>query len=92
MPGGRGGGASSDSDRLLSGCQGLKRILLLRICGRFVDVVRTMTLTFRTPSARPECRCGPVLTALVVFSPMVVNSRPTRPATLGASTTIVWKT
>ena len=26
MPGGRGGGASSDSDRPLSGCQGLQRI------------------------------------------------------------------
>ena len=28
MPGGRGGGASSDSDRPQSGCQGLQRILL----------------------------------------------------------------
>lgn len=92
MPGGRGGGAFSDSDRPLSGCQGLQRILLLRICGRFVDVVRTMTLTFRTPSALPEGRCGPVLTALGVFGPMVFNRRPTRPATLGALTTIVWKT
>jgi hypothetical protein len=86
MPGGRGGDASSDSDRPLSGCQGLQRILLLRICGRFVDIVRTMTLTFRTPSALPEDRCGLVLTALGVFGPMMFNRRPTRSATLGAPT------
>ena len=96
MPGSRGGGASSDSDRLLSGCQGAsentQRILFLSICGRFVDVVRTMTLTFRTPSALPGGRCGSVLTALGVFGPMVFNRRPRKPATLGAPTTIFWKT
>ena len=92
MPGDRGGGASSDSDRPQSGCQGLQRILLLFSCGRFADTGRTMAANSRTASAALEGLCGPVLTALVVFSPMVVNSRPTRPATLGAPTTIVWKT
>lgn len=59
MPGDRGGGASSDSDRPQSGCQGLRRILLIFSCGRFADTGRTMAANSRTASAALEGLCRP---------------------------------